>query len=99
LAQENDFVSEALLDWISGLTAEYGFDGYRLDTARHVPKSFLSDLTEAANAYLIGNAMQVLTVNATSNVGEVAAEEWRTQYTASYQDVMDGVLNFPFYYG
>jgi len=54
LAQENDFVNSALQAWIGDLTSTYGFDGYRIDAARHVPKDFYPGFSQAANAYIIG---------------------------------------------
>lgn len=59
LAQENPVVNDLLLDWINGLTTEYGFDGYRIDTARHVPKSFYPPFAEAANGYIVGEPQEV----------------------------------------
>ena len=40
LDQDNPEVREILYNWIASLTAKYGFDGYRIDTARHIAKNF-----------------------------------------------------------
>ena len=36
LNQNVTFVHDTLLDWIRDITVEYGFDGYRVDTAFEV---------------------------------------------------------------
>ena len=73
------FVRQSFLQWISNLTAYYGFDGYRVDTTRHVAKDFWPGFQSAAGVFL---------------TGEVAVED-NTSYVAEYQKYMDSVLNFP----
>ncbi|KAK6541959.1 hypothetical protein TWF694_007731 [Orbilia ellipsospora] len=69
-------------DWVSELVKTYGFDGLRIDTARHVEKGFYQDFLEAAgNPYAIGEVFQ----------GD-------SKYVARYQDVIPGVFNYPLYY-
>ncbi|KAF2269651.1 alpha-amylase A type-3 precursor [Lojkania enalia] len=40
--------------WISWLVGEYGFDGIRIDTVKHVEKDFWPDFASAAGVYSIG---------------------------------------------
>ncbi|KAJ6442308.1 alpha-amylase A type-3 precursor [Purpureocillium lavendulum] len=40
--------------WISWLISEYGFDGVRIDTVKHVEKDFWPDFASAAGVYTIG---------------------------------------------
>lgn len=79
LNQTVPFVRETLLSWITNLTNDYSFDGYRVDTTRHIAKDFWPDFQTAAEAFL---------------TGEVAVTE-DIAYVADYQNYMDSVLNFP----
>ena len=79
LNQTVPFVRHTLLQWISNLTFYYGFDGYRVDTTRHVAKDFWPEFQSAAGVFL---------------TGEVAVED-NTSYVAEYQKYMHSVLNFP----
>merc|ERR1711915_415082 len=83
LDQDNLEVRELLYNWIASLTEIFGFDGYRIDTARHGQKDFWPQFQEYAGTFVLG---------------EVAGDDTRIEYDASYQQVMDGVLNFPIYY-
>ena len=83
LNQDNEEVRERLYDQIAALTETFGFDGYRIDTARHVEKDFWPDFQKFAGTFVLG---------------EVAGDETRVEYDASYQEVMDGILSFPTYY-
>ena len=38
LKQENDWVTQTLLSWISDLISKYNIDGIRIDTIMEVPK-------------------------------------------------------------
>ncbi len=40
--------------WISWLVGEYGFDGVRIDTVKHVEKDFWTPFSAAAGVYTIG---------------------------------------------
>ena len=56
LNQTDAFVLETLHDWIFNLTQVYGFDGYRVDTIKHVGSPIfliLNCLTKSYNAKLI----------------------------------------------
>ena len=83
LNQENPEVRNILYKWISELTEIYQFDGYRIDTARHIFKEFWPGFQDAAGTYVIG---------------EISVDEDHVEYLAEYQNVMSGVLNFPTYY-
>ncbi len=54
LNQSNPVVNDLLNGWIADLTEEYDFDGYRVDTARHISQDFFPGFGEAAGAYLVG---------------------------------------------
>lgn len=47
-------VRNVLYEWISWLVDEYGFDGLRLDTVKHVEKDFWFGFTEASGVYTVG---------------------------------------------
>ena len=81
LNQTVPVVRQTLLHWVSNLTSYYGFDGYRVDTTRHVAKNFWPEFQVAAGVFL---------------TGEVAVLD-NTPYVADYQNYMDSVLNFPTY--
>ena len=53
LAQENPFVAEYLLNWVSKLVSDYNFDAIRIDTVRHVPLSFWTEFVKAAGVWTI----------------------------------------------
>lgn len=54
LATEKAEVAEVLNTWISWLVEEYGFDGLRIDTVKHVEKEFWPDFVSAAGVYSVG---------------------------------------------
>ena len=54
LDQANPEVDDLLCRWIANATETYGFDGYRVDTTRHIAQDFYPGYGEAANAYLVG---------------------------------------------
>ncbi|GAA0314548.1 hypothetical protein GCM10008967_01330 [Bacillus carboniphilus] len=84
LAQENPEVKQYLLDAAKWWIEETDVDGYRLDTVKHVPKSFWTDfVTEVKSVkedfYLIG---------------EIWSKD--PQYIASYQETgIDGFVDYP----
>ena len=82
LNQTVPFVRDTLLAWISNLTNYYGFDGYRVDTTRHIAKEFWPGFQNASGVFL---------------TGEVAVLD-NIAYVADYQNYMDSVLNFPTYW-
>ena len=79
LNQTLPYVRSTLLNWISNLTSNYGIDGYRVDTVRHVAKDFWPEFQKSAGVFM---------------TGEVAVLD-DTGYVADYQNYMDSLLNFP----
>ncbi len=86
LAQENPEVEKYLLDMAKWWITETDIDGYRLDTVRHVPKSFWTKFSKEVKSikedfYLIG-------------------EVWNNdpRYVASYgESGIDGFVDYPLY--
>lgn len=84
---ENPEVKKYLIDMAKWWIKEVKFDGYRLDTVKHVPKEFWTDFISAIkkdypNFYFIG-------------------EVWNgdPNYVAPYQQTgIDGFVDFPMYY-
>ncbi|KOF56888.1 hypothetical protein AGR56_09700 [Clostridium sp. DMHC 10] len=87
LDQNNLEVKNYLINMAKWWIKETNIDGYRLDTVRHVPKSFWKDFTSSIkkdypNFYFIGEV----------NNGSSA-------YIQSYEETgIDGFVNFPAYY-
>uniref|UniRef100_A0A8H7N3S0 Alpha-amylase n=1 Tax=Bionectria ochroleuca TaxID=29856 RepID=A0A8H7N3S0_BIOOC len=51
---EDNSVKAALNDWVKWLVKEYSFDGVRIDTVKHVSKSFWPDFAWSSGVYTIG---------------------------------------------
>ena len=56
LKQENDWVTQQLLNWISDLITKYNIDGIRIDTIMEVPKWFWDKFRTSAGVFQIGEA-------------------------------------------
>ena len=56
LKQENDWVTQKLLDWIKDIVQKYNFDGIRIDTIMEVPKWFWDKFRQYAGVFQIGEA-------------------------------------------
>ena len=56
LKQENDWVTQTLLDWISNLISTYNLDGIRIDTIMEVPQWFWDKFRSSAGVFQIGEA-------------------------------------------
>ena len=65
LNQSNAWVRKELLDWVAYIRDEYSIDGFRLDTACEVEKSFWDELSARAGTYIVGEVFS-------GNVGYVA---------------------------
>jgi len=66
-------------EWISYLISTYSIDGLRLDTARHVEKSFWKGFNTAANdMYMLGEIF-----------------DGSSETVCDYQNYIPGVLNYP----
>ncbi|KAF4120865.1 alpha-amylase [Geosmithia morbida] len=51
---KDETVRNMLQNWINWLVQEYGFDGVRVDTVKHVEKDFWPPFASAAGVYTIG---------------------------------------------
>ena len=58
LKQENEWVTEKLLEWINDIIIKYDIDGIRIDTIMEVPKWFWDKFREAAGVFQIGEAFR-----------------------------------------
>ncbi len=56
LKQENEWVAQTLLDWISDIINKYNIDGIRIDTIMEVPKTFWDSFRNYAGVFQIGEA-------------------------------------------
>lgn len=48
---EDPAIRQTYQEWISSITDKYNVDGLRLDTAKHVEKSFWSDFLQASGVF------------------------------------------------
>lgn len=84
---ENPEVRKYLIDMAKWWISQAGFDGYRLDTVRHVPKEFWDEFVKEIKKdypdfYFIGEVFS----------GDA-------DYVAGYQKTgIDGITDFPMYY-
>ena len=56
LKQENDWVTQKLLEWIHDMVQKYNLDGIRIDTIMEVPKWFWDKFRASAGVFQIGEA-------------------------------------------
>ncbi|KAL8938114.1 MAG: hypothetical protein Q9211_003358 [Gyalolechia sp. 1 TL-2023] len=75
------FVMQTYGSWIRSLTSVFAIDGLRIDTVKHVEKTFWPSFRSAAGIYSMGEVL-----------------DGNTNYTCSYQDELDGLLNYPLYF-
>jgi alpha-amylase len=54
LNTENPDVISTLNDWVAYMVEEYGFDGLRIDTVKHVAKDFWPDFAASSGVYTVG---------------------------------------------
>ncbi|KAJ2901457.1 hypothetical protein MKZ38_001845 [Zalerion maritima] len=57
LRTEDDDVRAIWMPWISEIVSEYGIDGLRIDSAKHVEKSFHPLFEDAAGVYTVGEVL------------------------------------------
>ncbi|HBM79326.1 MAG: alpha-amylase family glycosyl hydrolase [Clostridiales bacterium] len=87
LNQDNPEVKKYLIDMAKWWIKETGIDGYRLDTMKHVSKSFWRDFTseikkDYPDIYLIGEVF-----------------DGNIDYVSDYQNTgVDGLLDYPAYF-
>ncbi|KAI8805238.1 glycoside hydrolase superfamily [Cladochytrium replicatum] len=89
LNTEDPTVIIMLNNWVNWVKTNYGgVDGFRVDTARFIRKSFWPQFNANAGMYIVGEI----------GYGEEEGRaEFGLTYSAEYQQYMDGVLNFPAY--
>ncbi|KFZ01004.1 hypothetical protein V501_10293 [Pseudogymnoascus sp. VKM F-4519 (FW-2642)] len=54
---ENGDVYTAMVNSVADIVKTYGIDGIRLDTAKHVPKPYLTQFQEAVGVYVTGEVL------------------------------------------
>lgn len=54
LDTENSTVVDTMNTWIKGMVTEYGVDGLRLDTVKHVRKTFWPEFSKSAGVFTLG---------------------------------------------
>ncbi|KFY11408.1 hypothetical protein V492_04489 [Pseudogymnoascus sp. VKM F-4246] len=54
---ENGDVYTAMIESVADIVNTYGIDGIRLDTAKHVPKEYLTKFQEAVGVYVTGEVL------------------------------------------
>ncbi|KAK0236687.1 GH13 alpha-amylase precursor [Armillaria nabsnona] len=86
LNTEDPLVVATMYDWISALVKDYGIDGIRVDTVKHIRKDFWPGFVEAAGVFSIGEV-------ATRDVAYVI------EYTHVIDSVIDYPAWFPLHYG
>ncbi|KAI0753795.1 glycoside hydrolase family 13 protein [Fomes fomentarius] len=58
LNTEDDEVVKTLYAWIQKLVGEYGIDGVRIDTVKHIRKDFWPDFVKSAGVFTLGEIEQ-----------------------------------------
>jgi len=59
LDQNNPFVRETLMSWISDLVQTYDIDGIRIDTIPHVSRNFWQEFSEASGVFAVGEVLNL----------------------------------------
>ncbi|CAL6087645.1 1 [Hexamita inflata] len=85
LNQSVPYVTEKLLEWSTRTIEYYGFDGFRIDTVKHVQHDFWKKFNKVAPWYSIGEVYDIENYN---NIKAFTAPD--EVYTA---------FNYPFYKG
>ncbi|KAJ7473969.1 glycoside hydrolase family 13 protein [Mycena latifolia] len=79
---EDATIVATLNTWIKDTVAEYGIDGVRIDTVKHIRHDFWSDFTASAGVFTLG---EVLSDNATYAASYLGAVDAVLDYPAWYQ--------------
>ncbi|KAJ7115322.1 glycoside hydrolase superfamily [Mycena epipterygia] len=79
---EDATIVATLNKWIKDTVAEYGVDGVRIDTVKHIRRDFWSDFTTSAGVFTLG---EVLDENATYVSSYIDAVDAVLDYPAWYQ--------------
>ena len=69
IKSENATVMNAMINSVASIVKEYNVDGIRLDTARHVPKQYLSQFQDAVGVFVTGEALNQSAVYASQYQG------------------------------
>lgn len=95
--RENAKVRDYLIDWLSDWVRQYGIDGFRVDTAKHVEKSTWLELKKSAQ-----NALQEWQKSHPQQGFQdnffMTGEAWGHSVVKSdyYQNGFDAMINFSF---
>ncbi|PCH42776.1 glycoside hydrolase family 13 protein [Wolfiporia cocos MD-104 SS10] len=81
---EDDAIVDFFNNWIHNLVIEYGADGVRIDTVKHIRKSFWPAFVAAANVFSIGEVLD----------GDV---NYVSPYTGVVDSVLDYPTYYPLY--
>ncbi|KAK4686486.1 hypothetical protein P7C73_g3650, partial [Tremellales sp. Uapishka_1] len=84
LATETDAVANVFTEWIPGFVSQYNIDGFRLDAAKHMDKTFVNKFCTAAGVFCMG---------------EVAGDNTQYAATYQGDGGIDSVLGFGMMYG
>jgi len=87
LNHSHPFVREQMLNWVTGLVADYDLDAFRLDTAIYIDPTFVSEVQQAVGVEILGEAT-------VSNLTYQA----NLMRNAKGERVLTGLLNFPPFY-
>ena len=82
LDTESDYVKKTLFEWYTGAVKEYGFDGIRVDTVKHVPKPFWQEWSAQMDIYQTGEILD-------GDIGYVADYQ---------RHGLNSVLDYPIYF-
>ena len=69
LNTEDSAVIAKLLDWVHKLVQDYGVDGLRIDTVKHIRKDFWPEFSKAAGVFTLGEVLINDTVYAAQYTG------------------------------
>jgi len=59
LDQNNPFVKETLMNWVSDFVQTYNIDALRIDTVPHVTREFWAEFSQAAGVFAIGEVLNL----------------------------------------
>ncbi|KAK7065043.1 glycoside hydrolase family 13 protein [Favolaschia claudopus] len=82
---EDPDVVETLYKWIADMVKEYGVDGVRIDTVKHIRRAFWEGFTQRAGVFTLG---EVETDNATYAASYLGAVDGVLDYPTWYKLIM-----------
>ncbi|KXJ91779.1 alpha-amylase [Microdochium bolleyi] len=98
LKTEDSRVRTVFNTWIKQIVAKYSIDGLRIDSAKHVEKSFFPDFGNAAGVYMIGEVFDGNPTNLASWTGSIdgvmnfAAFYWIRRAFESYSATVNELV-------